>query len=136
MPRAEAVTPADVTPPAEAPQSETLQVKAILVFKSQPIPINELLPYQESLVAYVYDIERVLKGRYDEKQILVMHPAHIALKEQRLKYRIGKRYKMRLDRMEGTLWDTAKARDESGQINLQPYIRVEDRKRHPENRTR
>ncbi len=65
-----------------------------------------------------------------------MHPAHIGAKAQRLKYRIGKRYKLRLDRMEGTLWDTAKARDESGQINLQPYIQVEDKKRHPEHRTR
>lgn len=135
--RAEPVLPADIPPPAEAPNKrEPLQVKATLVFMSQPIPLNELLPYQESLVAYVYDVEKVLKGRYDEKQILVMHPAHIALKEQRLKYRIGKRYKLRLDRMEGTLWDTAKARDQSGQINLQPYIRVEDKKRHPGSRTR
>ena len=49
---------------------------------------------------------------------------------------IGKRYKLRLDSVEGTLWDTAKARDESGQINLQPYIQVEDKKRHPGMRTR
>ena len=134
--RAEVVTPENVPPPAEAPKIEPLQVKATLIFKSQPMPLNELLPYQESLVAYVYEVEKVVRGRYDEKQIMVMHPAHIGLKEQRLKYRIGKRYKLRLDRMEGTLWDTAKARDESGHINLQPYIRVEDRKRHPGNRTR
>ena len=111
-------------------------MRARLVFKSQPMPLQELLPYRESLVAYVYEIEKVVKGRYEERQISVMHPANIGAKEQRLKYRIGKRYKMRLDRMEGTLWDTAKARDESGQINLQPYIQVEDKKRHPENRTR
>jgi hypothetical protein len=134
--RAELVTPAEIPPPAESPKTEPLLIKATLVFKSQPIPLHELLPYQESLVAYVYDVEKVLKGRYDEKQILVMHPAHIALKEQHLKYRIGKHYKLRLDRLEDTLWDTAKARDESGQINLQPYIRVEDKKRHPGNRTR
>jgi len=126
-----AVTPMDAHPPAEPPPKETLLVKGRLVFKSRPIPLNELLPYQESLVAYVYDVQKVIKGRYDERQILVMHPAHIALKEQRLKYRMGKGYKLRLDRIEGTLWETAKARDESGQINLQPYIRVEDRKRHP-----
>ena len=134
--RAEPVAPAEIPPPAEAPQEESLLVRARLVFKSQPMPLQELLPYRESLVAYVYEIDKVVKGRYDERQILVMHPAHIGAKEQRLKYRIGKRYKMRLDPMEGTLWETAKARDESGQINLQPYIQVEDKKRHPENRTR
>ncbi len=134
--RAERVTTPEPSPPAEAPKSEPIQIKATLAFKSKPIPLNELLPYQESLVAYVYDVDKVIKGQYDEKQILVMHPAHIGLKAQRLKYRIGKRYKLRLDRMEGTLWDTAKARDESGLINLQPYMQVEDLKRHPGNKTR
>jgi len=144
--RAEAVVPAEVparaqavttarfvapAAPAEPPEQEPLLLKATLAFKSEPIPLNELLPYQESLVAYVYNVDKVVKGRYDEKQILVMHPAHIGLKPQKLKHKIGKRYKLRLDRMEGTLWETAKARDESGQINLQPYIRVEDRKQHP-----
>ncbi|MGI8435717.1 MAG: hypothetical protein ACR2NX_02275 [Chthoniobacterales bacterium] len=123
-------------PPAEAPRQEPLVVSARLVFKSNPMTLQELLPYRESLVAYVYDIEKVIKGHYDEKQILVMHPAHIDGKMQKLKYRIGKRYKMRLDRMEGTLWDTAKARDESGQIHLLPYMRIEDLKRHPQNQRR
>jgi hypothetical protein len=65
-----------------------------------------------------------------------MHPAHIALKEQKLnKMKIGKRYKLRLDRMEGSLWDTAKARDESNLIHLQPYMRVDDKAKHPGYRT-
>ncbi|MEP6822924.1 MAG: hypothetical protein ABI946_11295, partial [Chthoniobacterales bacterium] len=131
----ETIVPVVEAPPGPTPQPEPLIVKARLVFMSNPMPLRELLPYQESLVAYVYEVENVLKGHYDDKQILVMHPAHIGTKPQRLKYRIGKRYKLRLDRIEGTLWDTAKARDESGQINLQPYILQEDEKRHPESRT-
>jgi len=137
--RAQAVTTASfVAPaaPAEPPKKEPLLLKATLAFKSEPIPLHELLPYQESLVAYVYNVDKMIKGRYEERQILVLHLAHLALKPQKLKYKIGKRYKLRLDRMEGTLWETAKARDESGQINLQPYIRVEDRLKHPGNRTR
>jgi hypothetical protein len=135
--RATAVNPTDVSPPAESPtKAEPLMVKARLVFKSEPIPVKELLPYQESLVGYVYEIEKVMKGRYDERQILVMHPAHIALKEQKLnKMKIGKRYKLRLDRMEGSLWDTAKARDESNLIHLQPYMRLDDKEKHPGYRT-
>ncbi len=130
----ETIPPVADAPPSPTPERGPLIVKARLVFMSNPMPLRELLPYQESLVGYVYEVEKVLKGHYDEKQILVMHPAHIGTKPQRLKYRIGKRYKLRLDRMEGTLWDTAKARDESGEINLQPYIRQEDEKRHPESR--
>ncbi|MEP6955404.1 MAG: hypothetical protein ABI883_01155 [Chthoniobacterales bacterium] len=127
-----------VTPPAEPPKRpQPLQVRARLVFKSQPIPLRELLPYRESLVAFVYEIEQVQKGAYNERLLLVMHPAHIATKEQRLdKFRIGKRYKLRLDRLEGTLWETAKARDESNQINLLPYMLIEDLKKHPGSRTR
>ncbi len=138
IPRAEAVAPPAATPtPAAAPTappSEPIVIRARLTFKSQPMPTRELLPYRESLVAYVYDVEKVLKGEYDQKQILVMLPAHIDAKDQKLKYRIGKRYKLRLDRLEGSLWETAKTRDETGQINLQPYIRVEDERRHPEGR--
>ena len=123
--------------PAESPKPDTLEVEARLVFKSQPMQLKELLPYQESLVAYVYDVGRVIRGEYREKQILVMHPSYIALKKQPLdKYRIGKRYRLKLQLVEGTLWDTAKAKDESGQINLQPYLRVQDKPRHPGNQTR
>jgi hypothetical protein len=139
IPRAEAVLQqqaAPVAPPTPITPDGPIVVQARLAFRSEPMPLEQLLPYQESLVAYVYDIEKVVKGRYGERRVLVMHPAHIALKEQKLKYRIGKRYKMRLDPLEGTLWDTAKARDESGQIDLQPYIRVEDAKKHPQSRKR
>ncbi len=52
------------------------------MFKSKPLRIEQLLPYQESLVAYIYDVREVLQGEYKEKQILVMHPAHINLTSQ------------------------------------------------------
>ncbi|MDQ2659573.1 MAG: hypothetical protein M3Y03_04060 [Verrucomicrobiota bacterium] len=139
-----AVATATPTPPPPIPTATEhstrtagpLVVKARLVFKSQPMKLQELLPYQESLVGYVYEVDKIVRGQYAEKQILVMHPAFIGLKPQPLdKYRIGKRYKLHLRPLEGTLWDTAKARDESGQINLQPYIRVEDLAKHPANKS-
>ncbi|CAN5205407.1 hypothetical protein BH20VER2_BH20VER2_16620 [soil metagenome] len=65
-------------------------------------------------------------------QVLVMHPSHIALKRQPLeKDKVGRHYKLRLEPMEGSTWETAKMRDESGQINLQPFIRTEDKRKHP-----
>jgi hypothetical protein len=118
--------------PAEKPKEQTLKVKAKLIFKTEPIPVNELLPYQEYLVGYVYEINKLVAGQYSEKQILVMHPAYIGLKKQKLHYRIGKTYKLQLHELEDTLWKTVKSKDDSGLINLQPYIRIQDETRHPE----
>jgi hypothetical protein len=118
--------------PSEKPKEQTLKVKAKLVFKTEPIPLNELLPYQEYLVGYLYEINKLVAGQYPEKQILVMHPAYIGLKKQKLHYRIGKTYKLQLHELEDTLWKTVKSKDDSGSINLQPYIRIQDETRHPE----
>jgi hypothetical protein len=102
-------------------------VNATLTFKSEPLRLKELMPYQESLVAYVYAVREVLAGQYDEKNILVMHPAHIGLKSQPLKnYKIGKDYKLRLRELETTQWSTVKTKDDTGAIDLTPYIQVED----------
>jgi len=83
-------------------------------------------------VGYVYEIDRVVAGQYSENQILVMHPAYIGLKQQKLRYRVGKMYKLKLHELEETVWKTVKSKDDSGLINLQPYIQVRDETRHPE----
>jgi len=119
--------------PAEAPASKVLNVSARLVFKSKPMRVEEFMPYQESMVGFVYDARKVLSGEYDDPQILVMHPAYIGLKKQSLrKYRIGRTYKLRLRELEDTSWSTVKRRDDSGRIDLQPYIQVEDETKYPE----
>ena len=121
------------TPPAEKPRETTLQVRAKLVSKTAPVPVNEFLPYQEFLVGYLYDVTRVIAGEYSEKQILVMHPAYIKLEEQRLgRWRIGRNYRLQLHELESTVWKTVKSKDDSGLINLQPYIRIQDEARHPD----
>ncbi len=123
----------EATPPAEKPKEQMLQVKAKLISKTQPVPVKEFLPYQEFLVGYVYEVTRVIAGEYSEKQILVMHPAYINLEEQRLgRYRIGRTYRLQLHELENTVWKTVKSKDDSGLINLQPYIRVQDEVRHPD----
>ncbi len=90
------------TPPAEKPKEQTLQVKAKLISKTQPVPMKEFLPYQEFLVGYLYEITRVIAGEYSEKQILVMHPAYIKLEEQRLgRWKIGRTYRLENGEIEG-----------------------------------
>jgi hypothetical protein len=132
------ITQAPVTeptppPPAEKPVEKTLQVRAKLLSKTQPIPVKEFLPYQEFLVGYLYEVTRVVAGEYSEKQILVMHPAYIKLEEQRLgRWKIGRTYRLQLHELENTVWKTVKSKDDSGLINLQPYIRVQDEMKHPD----
>jgi hypothetical protein len=118
------------TEPTETP----LCVRARLAFKSQPIPLKELMPYQESLVGFVYDVSQVVNGKYEDKQILVLHPSCIGLKPQPLdKYKMGTVYNLRLHEVETTPWHTVKCQDESGRIDLIPYIQVEDEKKFPGN---
>jgi hypothetical protein len=118
--------------PSATPTAASLVVKAKLVSKTTPIKKEELLPYQEFLVGFVYDVEELIAGEYSEKQILVMHPAYIGLQPQSLgKFRIGKTYELQLRPLDGSLWSTIKSKDDSGRIELEPYIRVQDEGRYP-----
>jgi hypothetical protein len=108
-----------------------LRVKARLASKSTPLTLDQL--YGESLVAYVYDVQKVEGGTYPEKQILVMHPAHIGKKLQGdlNKLQVGRTYSLKLRELDGSVWNMEKKADESGLIDLQPYLRLEDEARHP-----
>jgi hypothetical protein len=118
--------------PSGTPKHSALVVRAKLVSKSKPILRSELLPYQEFLVGFIYDVQRVMAGEYSEKQILVMHPAYIGLRKQSLsKYHLGRTYQLQLREIEGSIWYTVKSRDDSNRIDLQPYIRIQDEVRYP-----
>lgn len=126
--------PVPVPTPSEPGKGKGLVVSAKLVSKSKPIYRRQLLPYQEFLVGFVYDVKEVLEGEYAEKQILVMHPAYIGLRRQSLsKYHVGRSYQLQLRELEGSIWSTVKSKDDSGRIDLQPYIRIQDEARYPEN---
>ena len=127
-------TPIPAPPLSEPAKGKGLVVSAKLVSKSKPIHRRQLLPYQEFLVGFVYDVKEVLEGEYSEKQILVMHPAYIGLRHQSLsKYHVGRTYELQLRELEGSIWSTVKSKDDSGRIDLQPYIRIQDEARYPEN---
>jgi hypothetical protein len=123
---------APVAAPSATPAAASLIVKAKLVSKTTPIRREELMPYQEFLVGFLYDVEEVIAGEYGEKQILVMHPAYIGLQPQALgKFRIGRVYELQLRTLDGSIWSTIKSKDDSGRIELEPYIRIQDEARYP-----
>src|SRR5215470_15109432 len=123
---------APVAAPSATPAAASLVVKAKLVSKTTPIRREELMPYQEFLVGFLYDVEKLISGEYGEKQILVMHPAYIGLQPQSLeKFQVGKTYELQLRPLDGSIWSTIKSKDDSGRIELEPYIRVQDEARYP-----
>ena len=117
---------ATVAAPSATPATASLVVKAKLVSKTKPIQKEELMPYQEFLVGFVYDVEEVTAGEYGEKQILVMHPAYIGLQPQSLgKYRIGQSYALQLRPLDGSIWSTIKIEgrfrpDRTGTLHSRP----------------
>ena len=117
--------------PAPTPAKE-IALSATLLTRSKPIETKALLPSRESLAAYLYDVRSVKSGDYAEKQILIMHPAHIDLQPQALgKYKEGEVYTFHVRELAGTAWETTKTSDETNRIDLTPYIQVEDEARYP-----
>ena len=129
-----APAPTPSPPIAEASKAAGLVIRGKLVSRSKPIQRKELLPYEEFLVGFIYDVKEVIQGEYSDKQILVMHPAYIGLRKQSLaRYHVGRTYQLQLRELEDSLWSTVKSKDDSGRIDLQPYIRTQDEARYPEN---
>jgi hypothetical protein len=107
-------------------------VKAKLIARSEPLPVEKLQPYQESMVSFVYRVDEVLAGEYSDAEIVVMHPAHIRLKPEPLGgYKVGSSYKLELLDFDGSPWEAIKRSEDSGRIELRPFIRKEDEARFP-----
>ncbi len=122
----------DPAPFQPASGRTNLSVLARLVAKSRPLPAEKIAPYHESMVGFLYRVEKVLDGSYAEKDLLVMHPAHIGQKPQPLnRYSVGNVYQLKLIEFEGSPWEAIKRSEETGRIELLPYIRKEDEARFP-----
>ena len=122
--RVPALSPANSRP--------SVVVKAKLIAKSEPLAADKIMPYQESMVSFLYRVEEVLSGEYADPEMVVMHPAHIRLKLQALdNYKIGSSFKFELSDFEGSPWESIKRSEETGRIELRPFIRKEDDARFP-----
>jgi hypothetical protein len=129
-----AQVPDEEKPPVANPavDDKALVIKGRLTFKSPPLRPEQFAPYHESLVAYVYDVVKVVKGDYQEKQVLVMHPAHIRRQPQSLgKYKIGDTYELRLRDVDETPWGAIKSSDKTEHNDLLPFIQVADDRKLP-----
>jgi hypothetical protein len=91
-------------------------------------------PYGEFMVGYLYEVLEVLAGTYEDKELLIMHPAYINhVKLDLTRYREGKEYTLVVSEIaETSLWATVHRRDTVGAPELFPYMLNEDIGRHPD----
>jgi hypothetical protein len=95
--------------------------------KLTPFTLEEIAPYHESLVGYVYRILEVYHGRQEIKEIVVLRPAHINNVSQPLKEHHAKRVTtLTLLPIEDTNWGTLKTKDPAESDELDRFICEED----------
>ncbi len=111
----------------------TAKVSAKLVARTE-IPDPSAFPYGEYLVGFRYQIIRKRSGRYEGKEILVLHPSYVKKVVQDLSaFKIGGTYDLELVEIdEKSLWAAVNRKDDVGDFDMTPYIRVADERLHPD----
>ena len=123
-----APTPSEVAKSAPpAPARPPLYVKASLEYITEPFSKEEIAPYNESLVGFVYRVRYVIHGEFKGTHLVVLHAAHIDGKRQSLSgYYINQTRRMRLIPLEDTPWATLKSKDDPRFVDLERFISEED----------
>jgi len=110
--------------------STQLIVQCSLERINPPFRHEEIAPYNDSLVAFVYRVHQVLKGKFDGSHLVVLHAAHIAGKRQSMhRFNLGQKRILRLRPVDQTPWATLKSKDDPRFLELDRYIPEEDHSR-------
>lgn len=113
--------------PVPDEEGKTLVVQCSLEKINAPFRHEEIAPYNESLVAFVYRVQQVLKGKFDGSHLVVLHAAHIAGKRQSMhRFSLGQQRILRLRPVDQTPWATLKAKDDPRFLELDRFIAEED----------
>lgn len=131
LPAAPATTPipqiSKAAPPAAAPAKATLVVRARLERKIAPFTLEEIAPYHESLVGFVYRVLDVHEGECSSKFVLVLRPAHIDSQPMPLdRFQPYQASVLRLIPAEETRWATLKTKEPPGTEELDRFLCEED----------
>lgn len=107
--------------------AQPLVVECVLEKAGVPYRHEEIAPYKESLVAFVYRVRRVLKGDFQGSRLVVLHAAHVAGRRQPMHaFTTGQQRILRLLRVDQTPWATLKSKDDPRYLELDRFICVED----------
>lgn len=129
-----------VTPPVAIPVEDALaskgkiRVRARLVATCKVPRKEDLTTYGEYLAVYRYKVLEVKSGKYDDSELLLLHPAFIKKEVQNLSvYQVGKEYEMEIEELgDISLWATTRRSPENDDQDLIPHMLVDDMNRHPD----
>lgn len=111
----------------EQKSTAPLVVECSLEKINAPYRHEEIAPYNDSLVAFVYRVHQVLKGKFSGSRLVVLHAAHVAGKRQSMhRFSLGQRRILRLRPVDETPWVTLKAKDDPRFLELDRFIPEED----------
>lgn len=119
-----------------APAAKAGEVTLRLRLKAlTPVPAPATFaPYGEFLVGYLYDVLEVKAGQYEEKEMLIFHPAYIKhVKQDLSRFKLKEEFTLTVAEIgEDSLWATVHRKDLVGPPELFPYMLREDIGRHPD----
>jgi len=124
--------PASVTVAAAAPDTEeepkpALYAECTLESMTLPFTNKEIAPYNESLVAFVYRIRRIVQGTCKGTHVAVLRAAHIGGRRQPMnEFFLNQTRTLRLIPLEETPWATLKSKDDLRFVDLERFITEED----------
>ena len=114
-------------PAAAAEPPPVLVVQCALERMCAPYRHEQIAPYNESLVAFVYRVQRVLKGEFSGSRLVVLRAAHIDGKRQPMhEFSAGQQRILRLLPVDRTPWATLKAKDDPRFLELERFVCAED----------
>lgn len=118
---------------SSAPAIAPPEPPAVLVVQCElermcvPYRNEQIEPYNESLVAFVYRVQRVLKGAFSGSRLVVLRAAHIDGKRQPMhEFSTGQQRILRLLPLDRTPWATLKAKDDPLFVDLERFVCAED----------
>jgi hypothetical protein len=119
-----------VEPPSPEEVHADLVAECSLETLLQPYRSEEIAPYHESLVGFVYRVRRVLRGDFKGDRLVVLHAAHIGGKRQPMHlFARGQTRTMRLIPVDRTPWGTLKSKDDLRFIDLERFISEEEHRK-------
>lgn len=123
-PRAPAQAPA---PPPPPPPPKPLRIKGRLVGMLAPYSNEEIAPYRDSLVAFVYEVKRVERGEFKDTHFVVLHAAHIAGKRQPMMgYFLNQTRTFNLIPVDATPYATLKSKEDPRYYELERFLTDSD----------
>ncbi len=121
------VSGAAAPPSASGEPAQVLVVQCALERMCVPYRHEEIAPYDESLVAFVYRVQRVLRGDFRGSRLVVLRAAHIDGKRQSMhQFATGQHRILRLLPVDQTPWSTLKAKDDPRFLDLDRFVCEED----------